>query len=119
MDTSFLELSKARQVRLVTVVTLDGGELRGEYPVALQTAYPGGTKELLARLVAFTDDAPQVTIEAPLVIDVDTPGEYCVDVIFDQRLLTTIALEVSRETRSSLRDAEVDLEENGDYIAQG
>lgn len=96
MDASFLELVKERQLRLVTVVTLDGGHLRGAYPFALRTKYPGGTEEMLARLLEFTDDAPQATMEAPLVVDVDQPGEYCVDVLFDQRCLTTIVVEAAR-----------------------
>lgn len=97
MDSAFLDRVEPSSIRLVAVVTLDGGNLRGAYPLALQTVFPGGTEgKMFARLVEFSDESPQVTMEVPLVLEVDQPGEYGVEVRFDQRLLTKMIVRASR-----------------------
>lgn len=97
LDSPYLDRVDARELQTVAVVSLHGGELRGGHTLAVRTRYPGGIDgPMVSRLVEFSDDVPQVTVQVPLKIELERPGEYCVDIVFDRTLLSRITLTAAK-----------------------
>lgn len=92
MDSPYLDRVDAREIRTVAIVSLHAGALRGAHTLSVRARYPGGIDgQMVARLVEFSDEALQVTLQMPLTISLERTGEYCVDVFFNQGLLTRIS----------------------------
>jgi len=90
-----LGLRPAAELSLMAVVSLRAGEVRGEHRIALRGVYPGGAPGPGAsRAIEFTDEAPGASFVVPVELQVHQPGLYTFDVLFDDRLLTRIGLQV-------------------------
>jgi hypothetical protein len=82
-------------VRLLGLVSIRAGDVRGRHTLALRAHFPGGDLgAALTRTVQLTDAAPGATVSFPIELDAHEHGTYWFDVRFDDRLLTRMPLVV-------------------------
>ena len=90
-----LGLLPAGVVSLTALVSLRAGTVRGRHPLALRGVYPSGAPgPSVVRDVEFTDDLPGASFIVPIELQVHERGTYYFDVVFGERLLTRIGLQV-------------------------
>jgi hypothetical protein len=84
-------------LNLRAVVALRGGSVRGPRRITLRGWFPSGAEGLSAdKVVLFSDDRPEVTLNMPLELELPELGTYVFDVLCDDELLTAITLDVRR-----------------------
>jgi hypothetical protein len=80
-------------VRLMGLVSVRAGSMRGRHVLSLKGHFPGGAEgAALVRHVEFTDLAPGATLGFPLELEARDAGLYWFDVFCDDRPLTRIPL---------------------------
>lgn len=84
-------------LRLMGLVSIRAGEVRGRRTIALRAHFPDGDLgATLSRVVEFTDLAPGATISFPIELEARDTGTYWFDAYCDEELLTRIPLVVAR-----------------------
>lgn len=84
-------------LRLMGLVSLRAGEVRGRRTIALRAHFPDGDLgATLSRAVEFTDAAPGATITFPIELEARERGTYWFDAYCDGELLTRIPLVVDQ-----------------------
>ena len=82
-------------IRLLGLVSVRAGRLRGRHLLSLKAHFPGGDEgAALTREVEFSDVAPGATMSFPLELEAREAGLYWFDVFFDDRPLTRMPLVV-------------------------
>jgi hypothetical protein len=80
-------------IRLLGLVAVRAGTLRGRHVLSLKGHFPDGAEgAALTRTIDFTDHAPGATISFPIELEARDAGLYWFDVFFDERPLTRIPL---------------------------
>jgi hypothetical protein len=105
LDSPYLDRADPAEQRLLAVLRLEAGDLRGNFTVAVRGRYPEGVEgPMCARLVEFTDDKPRALLIIQITIEMSHVGTYWFDVTVDQRMLTRIPLVARRRdlARSSV-----------------
>jgi hypothetical protein len=82
-------------VRLLGVISIRAGDLRGRVALGLAAHFPdGAVGATLSRHVELSDRVPGATITVPLELEAREPGVHWFDVTCDGRLLTRVPLVV-------------------------
>jgi hypothetical protein len=85
--------AEAALIRLMGLVSIRAGQVRGRHAMALRAHFPSGDLGAsLNRQVELTDREPGATISFPIELQAHEAGTYWFDVFFDERLLTRIPL---------------------------
>jgi hypothetical protein len=85
-------------VRLLGLVSIRAGAVRGRHTLALRGHFPDGEMgAALTRPIELTDQAPGATIGFPFELEAREAGTYWFDVLFDDALLTRVPLLVERD----------------------
>lgn len=86
-------LAEPAIIRLLGLVSVRAGSVRGAHRLSLQAHFPGGDDgPALVRPIEFSDRAPGATLSFPLELEARDAGLYWFDVFFDDRPLTRIPL---------------------------
>jgi hypothetical protein len=80
-------------IRLLGLVSIRAGAVRGRHVLSLKAHFPGGEEgPALSRPVELTDVAPGATLSFPLELEARDAGLYWFDVFFDEAPLTRMPL---------------------------
>jgi hypothetical protein len=86
-------LAAPAMIRLLGLVSVRAGALRGRHVLSLKAHFPGGEQgPALVRPIEFTDLAPGATLSFPLELEARDAGLYWFDVFFNDHPLTRIPL---------------------------